>query len=123
MKILPGLDRDLSPEGRAVMRAFGDAQTRAAGFLMSAGIFPEVSESSSDKLHSAVRDIAARHLDQRRLDRVLRAALQRGARSAESRDQIESALNALLDSEATAAYLFGLAAGLSLASAGDWLKP
>ena len=119
----PGLDGDLTPQARAVLRAFTDAQTRAAGFILSTGVFPEVSESGDEKLHSIIRDLAARHLDQRKADRALRTALTRGCRALESRDPIESALNALLASETTAAYVFGLAAGLSLATAGEWLKP
>ena len=123
MKILPGLDVDLTPQARAVLRAFTDAQTRATGFLLSTGVFPEVSESGSEKLHTIVRDLASRHLNQKQLERTLRAALKRGVAAGQSRDRVEAALNALLDSETTAAYVFGLAAGLSLASFGDNFKP
>jgi hypothetical protein len=123
MKVPPGMDGDLTPQARAVLRAFTDAQSRARGFLLSSGVFPDVSESGSEKLHSLIRDLAARHLDQKKADRALRSALTRGCRALESRDPIESALNSLLASETTAAYVFGLAAGLSLASAGEWLKP
>ena len=122
MNILSSLDGELTPQGRAVVRAFTDARTRAATFLLSCGVFPEVSESGSERFHRIVRDLAARHLDQKGLDRALRLSLQRGARSPESRDEIEAALTAILASEAKAAYVFGLAAGLSLASASDWLK-
>ena len=122
MKILSGLNGDLTPQARAVLRAFTDAQTRATGFLLSTGVFPEVSESGSEKLHTIVRDLASRHLNQKRLERTLRGALKRGVASARSRDRVEAALNALLDSETTAAYVFGLAAGLSLASFGDNFK-
>jgi hypothetical protein len=122
MKNLPGLDGELTPQARAVMRAFSDAQTRAAGFILSSGVFPEVNESSSERLLNVIRGLASRHLDQKRLDRALRSALSRCARSPEARDTIEAALNALLATETTAAYVFGLAAGLSLASLGESLK-
>ena len=105
-----------------MLRAFTDAQTRATGFLLSTGVFPEVSESGSEKLHTIVRDLASRHLNQKQLERTLRAALKRGVAAGQSRDRVEAALNALLDSETTAAYVFGLAAGLSLASFGDNFK-
>jgi hypothetical protein len=123
MKVPPGMDGDLTPQAQAVLRAFADAQTRAAGFLLSTGVFPEVSESGSEKLHTVVRELAARHLDQGRADRALRAALTRGCRALEARDQIEGALHALLSSETKAAYVFGLAAGLQLGSLAETLKP
>jgi hypothetical protein len=123
MKVPPGMDGDLTPQARAVLRAFADAKTRAAGFLLSTGVFPEVSESGSEKLHTIVRDLAARHLDQRRADRALRVALNRACSALETRDQIEGPLNALLSAETKAAYLFGLAAGLQLGSIADTLKP
>jgi hypothetical protein len=122
MKVPPGMDGDLTPQARAVLRAFTDAQTRAAGFLLSTGVFPEISESGSEKLSSIVHDLAARHLDQRRADRALRTALNRACRALETRDQIEGPLNALLSAETKAAYLFGLAAGLQLGSLADTLK-
>jgi hypothetical protein len=122
MKNVPGLDGNLTPQARAVMRAFSDAQTRAGGFLLTTGVFPEVSEAGGERLLNIIRGLASRHLDQKQADRALRAALSHGARSSESRDEIESSLNALLATEATAAYVFGLAAGLTLASIGDELR-
>jgi hypothetical protein len=116
------LDADLTPAARAVMRAFADAQTRAVPFLLRSGVFPEVSESGSDGLLNIIRDLASRHLNQKSRARELRMSLARHSRSREGRDQIEGALNALLANETTAAYLFGLAAGLSLTSLGDSLK-
>ena len=123
MKILPGVDGELTPQARAVLRAFTEAQTLATGFLVSAGVFPEISESGTVKFHRIVRDLAGRHFDQKRSERRLRAAIQACIASPKSRDQVEAALNALLDSEAIAAYVFGLAAGLSLTSFGDNFKP
>jgi hypothetical protein len=122
VKILPGLNGDLTPQARAVLRAFADAQTRAAGFVLSSGVFPEVSESGDERLLGIVRDLASRYLGQKRRERALRASLSRGARSTKARDRIEADLNALLASETTAAYVFGLAAGLSLTSIEDSLK-
>jgi hypothetical protein len=121
MKTLSLLEGDLTPQARAVLRAFADAQTRAPAFLVSAGVFPELSESGAEKLQDIVCELAERHFDQKRVHRALRTSLDRGCRSTEARDQIENPISALLESEATAAYLFGLAAGLSLASAGEWL--
>ena len=122
MKVLPGMNGDLTPQARAVLRAFTEAQSSAVGFLISTGVFPEISESSTEKLHRIVRDLAGRHLNQKTLERRLRAAIQGSIASPKSRDQVEGALNALLDSEAIAAYVFGLAAGLSLASLDDALR-
>jgi hypothetical protein len=122
MKMLPGMDGDLTPQARAVLRAFTEAQASAIGFLLSTGVFPEISESSTERLHRIVRDLAGRHFNQKRIERKLRAAIQGCIASPRSRDQVESALNALLDSEAIAAYIFGLAAGLSLTSLDDHLR-
>jgi len=122
MKILPGMDGNLTPQARAVLRAFTEAQASATGFLLSTGVFPEISESSTEKLHRIVRDLAGRHFNQKRIERRLRTSIQSCISSPKSRDQVEAALNALLDSEGIAAYVFGLAAGLSLASFGDHFK-
>jgi hypothetical protein len=83
MKKLRGLDGNLTPQARAVMRAFADAQRRAAGFLLSTGVFPDVSEAGGERLLNMIRDLASRHLDQKQADRALRVALGRGARSSE----------------------------------------
>jgi hypothetical protein len=122
MKMLPGMDGDLTPQARAVLRAFTEARASATGFLLSTGVFPEISESGSEKLHRIVRDLAGRHFNQKRIERRLRASIQACISSPRSRDQVEAALNALLDSETIAAYVFGLAAGLSVASLDDALR-
>lgn len=122
MKKIAGLDRALSPQARAVLRAFDDAQGRAIGFLLSSGAFPEVTEAGSEKLHDIVHALANRHFDRRRLDRALRSSLRRATGSAESVDRVEAALTAILATETKAAYVFGLAAGLGLGSLGDSLR-
>ena len=122
MKILPGVDGELTPQARAVLRAFTEAQTLATGFVLSTGVFPEISESGTEKFHRIVRDLAERHFNQKRIERRLRASIQACIASPKSRDQVEAALNALLDSETIAAYVFGLAAGLSLTSLDDTLR-
>ena len=118
----PGMDGDLTPQARAVLRAFTEAQARAAGFLISTGVFPEVSESGSERLHTIVRELAARHLNQTKNGRALDAALTKNCPALDARDDIEGAFNALLSAETKAAYVFGLAAGLALGSMAETLK-
>ena len=93
----------------------------APGFLLSCGFLPEVSEAGSDTLHRLVHDLASRHLGRSRHDRALRASL-RAISSAASRDRLEREFTALLAAETTAAYVFGLAAGLGVGSLQDCLK-
>ena len=62
-KATAGLGAGLTSRGLAVMRAFHDARRYAPGFVVSCGILPEVSESATERLHSIVRDVSARHLD------------------------------------------------------------
>ena len=117
-----GLNGSLNARARAVVKAFVDARRRAPGFLLSCGVFPEVSEPGSDKLHNIVHELSLRHLNGLRHDRALRKALRRCGNSAETRDRLEQELNALLTAEITAAYVFGLAAGLSVPQLGDTLN-
>ncbi len=117
-----GLDKELNARGRAVVQAFLDARKSAPGFLLSCGVFPEVSEIGTERLHAIVHAIAVRHLNGRNHDRSLRQSIRRSSKSAVARDRVERELNALLTSETTAAYVFGLAAGLGLGSIDDCLR-
>ncbi len=122
-----GLAQGMTPQARAVMRAFRLAKFSASGFVVSCGIFPEISESATDRLHGIVNDLAERRLGKRRhwrdlqrlLDRVV--SKPRGGQARGHLDRIEAHLTALLASEATAAYLFGLAVGLAIRSLPDRL--
>ena len=119
-----GLGRGLSPQAKAVMRAFRLAKFSAPGFVLSCGVFPEISESASDRLHSIVHNVAVRQLQKDRHLRALQkrvhqlAAKANGHKpgSADLIDRADTHLTALLASEATAAYLFGLAVGLAIRS-------
>lgn len=124
-----GLGAALPPRAKAVMRAFRAAQFSAPGFVVSCGVFPEVSESASDRLHSIVHALADRHLGKRQQMRALKKWLRQLAQAgpapplrAEIVDRIESQLTALLAVEATAAYVFGLSVGLAVRSLPDRLE-
>ena len=115
--------RPLSSRARAVMKAFRAARSSAPQFMCACGIFPEVSESASDGLHEIVNELATNSLRkrqhlaalQKRIDRLLDS--RTGTQShRELFDQISTDLTALLASEATAAYLFGLSVGLTVHS-------
>jgi len=102
------------------MRAFNHARRYAPGFVVSCGILPEVSESASDRLHSIVRDVSERHLDGGRHLLSLQKMLRRD--SDKATDRIGLHLTELMGSEATAAYLFGLAVGLAIQALPDKLN-
>jgi hypothetical protein len=125
-----GLGRGLSPQAKAVMRAFKLAKFSAPGFVLSCGVFPEVSESASDRLHSIVHDVAVRQLQKDRHLRALQKRVKQLAAKANGHtpgaadlvDRADTHLTALLAAEATAAYLFGLAVGLAVRSLPDRLE-
>jgi hypothetical protein len=111
----------LTAPAEAVMQAFRLAKSSAPPFMSSCGIFPEVSELASDRLHSIVNDVATRRLGKRRHARALQRNIQRLLASAKGADRpkqildrIGGDLTALLAAEATAAYLFGLSVGLTV---------
>lgn len=114
--------RRLMAPARAVMRAFRSAKYAAPQFMSSCGIFPEVSESASDHLHPIVHDLAVKELDQDRHLRALQRRLRQLARTAgklnrrDLLDDVNAELTAVLASQATAAYLFGLSVGLTVRS-------
>lgn len=125
-----GLGRGLSPQAKAVMRAFKLAKFSAPGFVLSCGVFPEVSESASDRLHSIVHEVAVKQLQKDRHLRALQKRVQQLAAkanghkpvSADLVERTDNHLTALLASEATAAYLFGLAVGLAVQSLPERLE-
>jgi hypothetical protein len=117
-----GLNGGLTARGRAVVRTFFEARKLATGFLLACGVFPEVNESGSERLYRIVHDLASTYLGQDRQMRALRGSLRQSVHSAQVRDRIDRELTALLASEATAAYAFGLAAGLGLSSLEERLK-
>jgi hypothetical protein len=129
-KRLRKVGRSMSAPGQAVMRAFRLAKFSAPPFMSTCGIFPEVSEQASDRLHTIVNDVATRRLNKGRIVRALQRKLQRlaasassGPRSKELVDGIGSDVTALLASEATAAYLFGLSVGMTVRTLPERLDP
>lgn len=91
--------------------------------MSSCGVFPEVSESASDRLHAVVNRLATRQFNQGRAMRALQRRIERlGAATKAPRDRsellerIRDDLTTVLTAEATAAYLFGLSVGLTVRS-------
>ena len=125
-----GLAAGLSPRAKAVLEAFHLAKFSAPGFVLSCGIFPEVSESASDRLHSIVHEVATRKLKktaatralQRRVQQLASAGAKRKLSRADIVDNLDNDLTAVLAAEATAAYLFGLSVGLAVRSLPDRLE-
>ena len=110
------LGQHLAPRARAVVDALLDARKSAVGFLLSCGLLPEVSESCSESLHDHVHALSTRHLERERLLGELRRTLQKRGADAAALEDIDHALTSLLAADATAAYVFGLAAGMALGS-------
>lgn len=113
--------RRLTAPAQAVMRAFRAARASASPFVSTCGVFPEVSEPATDQLHAIVNDVATQNLDKARLVRSLQRKLRRLAAAANPRhrpkdivERIGGDLTALLSSEATAAYLFGVSVGMTI---------
>ena len=109
-----GLNPGLTQRARSVVRAFMEARNVAPGFVLSCGVLPEVSESVTERLHRVIHYLAGHRFERRRHARALHAALRKVAASDEAFDRIETRLTALVETETTSAYLFGLAVGLSL---------
>jgi len=113
----------------AVMRAFRSAKFAAPRFMSSSGIFPEISEAASDRLHPIVHKLAVKQLNQGRHLRALQRQLQRLTSRQQTRkedqralmERISAELTAILAAEATAAYLFGLSVGLTVRTLPDRL--
>lgn len=119
--------RRIDSAAAAVMRAFRSAKFAAPRFMSSAGIFPEVSEAASDRLHPIVHKLAVKQLNQGRHFRALQRQLRTLASTAKTRklsqrelmEAISAELTAVLAAEATAAYLFGLSVGLTVRTLPD----
>lgn len=121
-----GGGRRLSAPARAVMKAFRAAKFSAPAFMSACGVFPEVSESASDRLHAIVHKLATGELNQGRALRALNRRIQQlsaATKNPKARlkliEGISNDLTAILTAEATAAYLFGLSVGLTVRSLPD----
>lgn len=121
-----GAGRRLTAPARAVMKAFRAAKFSAPAFMSTCGVFPEVSESASDRLHAIVHKLATGQLKQgqalrglhRRIERL--SSVKKGSRErSELMERIGNDLTAVLSAEAIAAYLFGLSVGLTVRSLPD----
>ncbi len=121
--------RSVATQAKAVMKAFRSAKSSAPRFMSTCGIFPEVSESATDRLHSIVHELGMRQLNKGRHLRALQrrvkqltslpaTGLAKGRKAkqsaAEIAEGISSDLTELLACEAIAAYLFGLSVGMTV---------
>lgn len=119
--------RRFDTPAKSVMRAFRSARFAAPRFMSSAGIFPEVSEAASDRLHPIVHKLAVKQLNQgrhlralqRQLRRLISGRHKRALDQRELMDSINAELTAILAAEATAAYLFGLSVGMTVRTLPD----
>jgi hypothetical protein len=105
---------NLPPRARAVVDAFLDARTSSTSFALACGLLPELSESCTESLHGHVHALSETHFDREPAVARLRATLRDRGLSDEAIDEVEQAVTTLLAADATAAYLFGLAAGIGL---------
>jgi hypothetical protein len=105
-----------SPKSRArnVLKAFAEARSEAPAFLLSCGVLPELSECVSERLNRIVESLAAQWFAGERHQSDLQSAIRKVARSADAADRIQAEVADLTNAETTAAYLFGVAVGLSI---------
>ncbi|HUQ88768.1 MAG TPA: hypothetical protein VM096_14500 [Vicinamibacterales bacterium] len=118
--------RSVSLQAKAVMKAFRSAKRSAPKFMSACGIFPEVSELATDRLHTIVHELAVRQLNKGRHLRALQRRIQRLASKSKQKqspaeivDEIGTDLTAILASEAIAAYVFGLSVGMTVRTLPD----
>jgi len=116
-----GLEANLTPRGRAVLRAFNEARRVAPGFVISCGVLPEISESASERIHDIVREVAE-HLNGHRETAAVQRRLQQKVASSKDFDRDDRNLTALIGTQTTAAYLVGLSVGLALHNLPDRLN-
>ena len=105
---------ELPPRPRAVVDAFSDSRQATTGFILSCGLLPEVSESCTETLHREVQRLSDMYFDRRTLLSRLHDTLRVRGVCEGALDEIDNILSPLLAADTTAAYLFGLAAGLGL---------
>jgi hypothetical protein len=108
---------DVGPKttrAKNVLKAFAEARSEAPEFLLSCGVLPELSECVSERLNRVVESLAAQWFAGERHLSDLQSAIRKVARSAEAVDRIQAEVDDLTNAETTAAYLFGVAVGLSI---------
>jgi hypothetical protein len=107
---------DLPPRPRAVVDALSDARKASTGFVLSCGLLPEISESCTESLHREVHRLSEAHFDREGLVTHLHELLRERGMRGDAVAEVDDILAPLLAADTTAAYLFGLAAGLALGS-------
>jgi hypothetical protein len=104
----------VTSRARSVLRVFTEARRLAPGFLLSCGVLPEISESVTERLHRNIEYLGGEQFGRRRHVLALRRALRSAGCSEKAVDRVEIELTALTDADTKAAYLFGVAVGLSI---------
>src|ERR1043165_2025239 len=94
--------RRLDTAATAVMRAFRSAKFVAPRFMSSSGIFPEISESASDRLHPIVHNLAVKKLQQGRHCKALQRQLHKLVATADTHKLNQRELMDQLSNELTA---------------------
>ena len=112
-----------SPRAKNVLKAFAEARNEAPGFLLSCGVLPELSECVSERLNRVVESLASEWFAGERHQSDLHSAIRKVARSADAADRIDAEVADLTNTQTTAAYLFGVAVGLSIGSLPNPVEP
>ncbi len=112
----------VTPRARNVLRAFREARLAAPAFLLSCGVLPELSELVTERLHRVIHALAGERFARKRHLLALRSSLREAGRSPDAWDRVEDNVAALMAADTTAAYLFGLAVGLSIRTLPDRLR-
>ena len=107
---------DLTPRGRAVVDALADARAASTGFVLTCGLLPEVNEACTEGLHDQVHALSEKYFQRKTAVADLVGALSERGLDDTDVEYIAQLVTSIVTADATAAYLFGLAAGLGLGS-------
>ncbi len=107
---------DLTPRGRAVVDALADARAASTGFVLTCGLLPEVNEACTEGLHDHVHALSEKYFQREAAVADLVGALSERGLDDTDVEYIAQLVTSIVTADATAAYLFGLAAGLGLGS-------
>jgi hypothetical protein len=107
---------DLTPRGRAVVDALADARAASTGFVLTCGLLPEVNEACTEGLHDQVHVLSEKYFQRNAAVADLLGALTERRLDDTDVEYIAQLVTSIVTADATAAYLFGLAAGMGLGS-------
>jgi hypothetical protein len=99
-----------------VVDALADARAASTGFVLTCGLLPEVNEACTEGLHDQVHALSEKYFQRKAAVADLVGALTERRLDDTDIEYIAQLVTSIVTADATAAYLFGLAAGMGLGS-------